>query len=216
MNKVLTKSLIFLIFLTGCGVPKLPDEDKPAAPVLQSISYKKDGVVVTLSDSLTYFNNVVPDFGNGNCAETKSEFVFRGTVDSVTKSLELIGADDPETIISNGNFEIKVCVKIGSATYRISSLSETKVKSDSAINFSLTVAGTIMTLGFGHPKYPAPGFVVGSVSQKNVVKTGDIELNAVAIGSTHAKEIQSTGNTDLSMRVGFVSAVRENNLSTEN
>ncbi len=203
------------IVLSGCGVPKIPDENKPAMPKLISISYTNNGAVVTISDTFIYFINVNPDFGSGSCNETKSEIVFRGTVDSNTKSLEIIGADSPITTISNGNFEVIACLPAGSAAIRISAVGEAEVKSEKSVNFSLTITGSnssdIRTIGFGHPKYPAPGFVIGGTALKNVIKTGDLVLNTVIVGDTTAKDIQSTGNTDLTLRLGFVAAVRENN-----
>ncbi len=212
--------IILTVLLTGCGVPKLPDDAvQPQIPILQSITYSQGGADVAITDLISYFFYISPDYGGGSCTDNQAEVVFKGTVDAVsTTTLEVIGADSPTITVSNGQFEVVACAALGSTSFHIKGLNANGDKSVGAVNFSLSLSTStsIMTLGFGHPRYPAPGFMVSGTSKKNLVTTGDVELNTIEIGTTMAKEIQATGNTNLTMRVGFVSAVRENHIPLEN
>ncbi len=213
--KILLQFLILILFLVGCSGkgPSLPEAaSKPADPVLEMISYTQyGGTPIDLSPPFGYLK-LTPDYGNGSCDVTKTEFTLKGTYDPETAiSLLLTGAVAPTVNLSASHFEIIFCATGGATSLKLTALNAEQTANKNAVVFSLNLNKLyqLNTIGTGSPRYPSTGFQIASGASAAKVTTSTLlKLTSVNVSENKNQLIQSTGNTGLTMATGSAATIR--------
>lgn len=204
--------------LASCApeVPKSLDEGATTVtdPVITNLTYTKNSSTQTESAPFTVARNIYPDMNTGFCAVTpnSAEVTLNGTYDSVgTDHLTFTGPMTQQISHSGDTFSIKFCIAPGSVLLSLKAV-DAKGNSSSTLKISVLNFPTLSTLAAGHPQYPSPGFRTLGVSTKTASQNGGtVKSRSFSVGEHSTQTILSTGNTSLTMEVGFVNIIKQEN-----
>ncbi|WP_413290605.1 hypothetical protein [Bdellovibrio sp. HCB337] len=201
-------SLCAIFFLQACGAGTGKNKNIPDDPLAQlipywaEIIYTSNGVPAILSPPFLTTQNILADMGTGSCSSNTMEIIFRGSYNPENISDLILSGLTATGDFSGNSFTFTACMAPGSANVTITAYD----KEGKAVRFPLAVSlnamTSIRTMGFGHPRYPTTGFILGSAAGKQ--SGSHIHMDSFA-----AKPAVSTGNTGYTMEIGFVNSVHQ-------
>jgi hypothetical protein len=203
------------VFNVGCGAGKGKNKNSedPLAeylPVWTSISYIKDGSLVTLSPPFSTTQNVVGDINSGACTGNTIEVTFKGTYNTENVSALALTGITATNNSSGGEFNFVACMALGSASVTITAYDTKNVAIRSPLTLSLASAVSTYTLGLGHPRYPNTGFSsVNSGPNLTTLTSGTTTLSNVSMGHVGSKTTASTGNAGFTMETGHANYIKQ-------
>ena len=205
--------LMFLISLLGCT--KSPDLIDALAgpaispPFISSIQYTQAGVTKSLSSPFSTTQDILADVGESPCSSVQSLLTITGTFDTATagNSIEVLGPASATSSYNSGGFTTTACLARGSTSLKFRVLSENK--KSSMVTVSVNVSSGIISIAWGHPQYPSPGFRLNSSRQASLITSQGFNLENSTVESSRPQVIPSTGNTNLSLSTGYLKILEQ-------
>lgn len=213
----------FIIFLLSCGPgPKVAStetaQDKATVPAnltVTSISYYKNQASSNLFPPYTETISLAGDFASGSCLGATSQITILGTFDSTNASSVMMTGLISTQTLTGSNFKFVACLSQGATAVTLTSYNSDGVgnPAPTSLSFNLTSVydTSIKTIGSGHPRYPNPGFDLSGLNlPSGQLTSGDLTLK-VGFTGTAATGLNSTGNTSLTMDMGYANILKQTN-----
>ena len=212
--KLISISLLFLLFFTGCEKPRDPIQDlltveETPPPVLSGLRYYQSAVEKTLIAPFNQSLNLLVDKGSAPCSSSEAKFIFSGDFDAdKISSVESIGLAKSVNLNSHGIFNITGCLPQGAAFVQFRGITKAGKKTKPvAVSINLMIDITILTLGYGHPAYPNPGFRNPSSATLVSLIDQNYQMAAVAIEDRKSQIIPSVENSEIVLFTGFLNVI---------
>jgi len=204
-----------LFFNIGCGAGsgKNKNAADPLAeyiPVWTTITFIRDGSLITLSPPYSTTQNVVGDLNSGSCTGNTIEVTFKGTYSAENVSSLAMTGITATNNSSGGQFNFVACMALGSASVTVTAYDTKNVAIRSPLTLSLASAVSTSSLGIGHPRYPNTGFSsTSSGPNLTALTSGTTTMTNVTMGPVGSKTTASTGNTGFTMETGHTNYVKQ-------